>query len=32
MHWLIGLGFEDVHNLKGGLLSWKALGRPVEVD
>ncbi len=32
MHWLIGLGFEDVQNLKGGLLSWKALGRPVEVD
>jgi len=32
MHWLIGLGFEDVRNLKGGLLSWKALGRPVEVD
>jgi SulP family sulfate permease len=32
MHWLIGLGFEDVHNLKGGILSWKALGRPVEVD
>jgi SulP family sulfate permease len=32
MHWLIGLGFEDVHNLKGGLLSWKALGRPVKVD
>jgi SulP family sulfate permease len=32
MHWLIGLGFEDVVNLKGGLLSWKATGRPVEVD
>ncbi len=32
MHWLIGLGFEDVVNLKGGLLSWKAMGRPVEVD
>jgi len=32
MHWLIGLGFEDVANLKGGLLSWKAMGRPVEVD
>jgi SulP family sulfate permease len=31
MHWLIDLGFEDVYNLKGGLLSWKALGRPVEV-
>jgi len=32
MHWLIGLGFEDVVNMKGGLLSWKAMGRPVEVD
>ncbi len=32
MHWLIGLGFDDVVNLKGGLLSWKAMGRPVEVD
>lgn len=32
MHWLIGLGFEHVVNLKGGLLSWKAMGRPLEVD
>jgi SulP family sulfate permease len=32
MHWLIGLGFDDVVNLKGGILSWKAMGRPVEVD
>jgi SulP family sulfate permease len=32
MHWLIGLGFENVVNLKGGILSWKATGRPVEVD
>ncbi len=32
MHWLIGLGFSDVVNLKGGLLSWKAMGRPLEVD
>jgi rhodanese-related sulfurtransferase len=32
MHWLIGLGFEHVVNLKGGILSWKAMGRPVEVD
>jgi len=32
MHWLLGLGFENVANLKGGLLSWKAMGRPVEVD
>ncbi len=32
MHWLLGLGFEDVANLKGGLLSWKAMGRPLEVD
>jgi rhodanese-related sulfurtransferase len=28
----IGLRFENVHNLKGGLLTWKALGRQVEVD
>ena len=32
MHWLIGLGFHEVVNLKGGLLSWKAMGKPVEVD
>jgi SulP family sulfate permease len=32
MHWLIGLGFSEVANLKGGLLSWKAMGRPVEVE
>jgi SulP family sulfate permease len=32
MHWLIRLGFDDVVNLKGGILSWKAMGRPVEVD
>ncbi|MGD8441570.1 MAG: SulP family inorganic anion transporter [Holophagae bacterium] len=32
MHWLIDLGFEDVANLKGGILSWKAMGKPVEVD
>ncbi len=32
MHWLIDLGFEQVVNLKGGILSWKAMGRPVEVD
>jgi SulP family sulfate permease len=32
MHWLIDLGFKQVVNLKGGILSWKAMGRPVEVD
>jgi rhodanese-related sulfurtransferase len=32
MHWLIDLGFQQVVNLKGGILSWKAMGRPVEVD
>ncbi|HSL18062.1 MAG TPA: SulP family inorganic anion transporter [Methylomirabilota bacterium] len=32
MHWLIGLGFDEVVNLKGGILSWKAMGRPVEVE
>jgi SulP family sulfate permease len=29
---LIDLGFEDVQNLKGGILSWKAADRPLEVD
>jgi SulP family sulfate permease len=32
MHWLLDLGFEDVYNIKGGILSWKAKGRPLEVD
>lgn len=32
MHWLIDLGFERVYNLRGGILSWKARGRPVEVE
>jgi sulfate permease, SulP family len=32
MHWLIGLGFDEVVNLKGGILSWKAMGKPVEVE
>jgi SulP family sulfate permease len=32
MHWLQDLGFEDIHNLKGGILSWKALNRPLEVN
>jgi SulP family sulfate permease len=26
------LGYEDVYNLKGGILSWKARGRPLEVE
>lgn len=32
LHWLMEMGFDRVYNLKGGILSWKALGRPVEVD
>jgi len=32
LHWLLQMGFESVCNLKGGILSWKSLGRPVEVD
>ena len=26
------LGFEEVFNLKGGVLSWMARGRPFEVE
>ena len=32
MFWLLDLGFKDVYNLSGGVLSWKSLGKPVEVD
>ena len=32
MYWLLDLGFREVYNLAGGILSWKALGKPVEVD
>lgn len=32
MQMLVPLGFENIYNLKGGILSWKALGRPLEVD
>jgi len=32
MFWLIDLGFKEVYNLAGGVLSWKALGKPVKVD
>jgi len=32
MHWFMDLGFEEVFNLKGGILSWKAQGRPTEVE
>jgi SulP family sulfate permease len=32
MHWLLELGFERVCNLRGGVLSWKAAGRPLQVD
>jgi rhodanese-related sulfurtransferase len=31
MYWLLDLGFEDVYILAGGILSWKAAGKPVEV-
>jgi len=32
MHMLLDLGFADVYNLKGGILSWKAAGRSLVVD
>ncbi len=32
MHWLLDLGFERVCNLKGGVLSWRARGRPLVVE
>lgn len=32
MHWLLELGFPRVCNLRGGILSWKAAGRPLEVE
>ncbi len=32
LHWFLDLGFEEVFNLKGGILSWKAKGRPLEVE
>ncbi len=28
--WLLDIGFTDVQNLKGGLLSWKSAGEPLE--
>jgi len=31
MYWLLDLGFTEVYNLAGGILSWKAAGKPVEV-
>ncbi len=31
MHMLLDLGFTDIYNLKGGILSWRAAGRPLEV-
>ncbi len=31
MRLLLGLGFERVYNLKGGMLNWRARGRPIEV-
>lgn len=32
MRLLLDLGFEEVFNLKGGVLSWMARGRPLEVE
>lgn len=32
MHMLLDLGFADVYNLKGGILSWKAAGRSLVVE
>ncbi|MEW6336667.1 MAG: SulP family inorganic anion transporter [Acidobacteriota bacterium] len=32
MNWLLDLGFPRVCNLKGGILSWQARGRPLDVD
>lgn len=32
LHWFLDLGFEEVFNLKGGMLSWKAQGQPVDVE
>ncbi len=32
MHFLLGLGFKEVFNLKGGILNWKAVGRPLKVE
>ena len=31
MYWLLDMGFKEVYNLAGGILSWKALGKPFEV-
>jgi sulfate permease, SulP family len=31
MHMLADLGFTEVFNLKGGVLSWRAAGKPLEV-
>jgi SulP family sulfate permease len=32
MRLLVDIGFEEVFNLKGGVLSWMARGRPLEVE
>jgi len=32
MYWLLDLGFDEVFNLAGGILSWKAHGKPLEVE
>lgn len=31
MHMLLDLGFTEVFNLKGGILSWRAAGKPLQV-
>ena len=32
MRLFVDIGYEEVFNLKGGILSWKARGRPLEVE
>jgi SulP family sulfate permease len=32
MHWFLDLGFTNVYNLGGGILSWKASGGPLEIS
>jgi SulP family sulfate permease len=32
MRLFVDVGYEEVFNLKGGILSWKARGRPLEVE
>jgi rhodanese-related sulfurtransferase len=32
MRLFLDVGYKEVFNLKGGILSWKARGRPLEVE